>query len=897
MAGREKNTKKGGTEKVILDESRCNDYKLEYIKWCSTLALSIVTYLIVAAVIIHAYHPDITGILAFAKSRVIPYGFPVAPEPKKSLLYLAALAVFSISLPGFYRLTNRCLKGIEPQRLGLLYRAAVVTSVIAIAFVTYRGMVAPNPYYSECSGSPHDLTKTNADFYFLSTFVYDNFFWYLFAAVPALVLYLLYYQKMPKKIGGVFAVGEKVVVYVFCAALTLSSFFISVFRFPYSFENKYDFNNVYYSVIQVFRGTPMLVDHFVNTYGLYPHFVVPVMKLFGSDVSSFSAIMGCLVAICFVFILVFLAKTLTSKAIILFGFTSVFFMSYVYGIIATGTGDPYFAMAPIRLILPCSLLVYAVYYLHNRSAALYYVSYFIFALGILWCPDFGIASYCSLVAFYCYLDFENLHAVRIHRKILFHGLFAVLGLAAAFSAYAIFIRLFYGMIPDLAELFSTIKIEALIGRGMLPMPATFHPWMLVVFTYIVGLHYAFYHIINKKVSPHSAIVFLLTMIGMASFSYYLKRSHNWNLFGSNPWFFLLLAVFADDLLKIASQRRLFIAPFALLVFFLSFSFFQTACASQKIIDVTFDERNREKNAGEQERIVENAGFIGAMSHANERILVFSADYCQGLYYGLSNTAAAINPGLQDMRLTSDYERLQSFLIRNDSTKIFFDPVSFRYCDFKIPMILSAIYDVVKVGEPERGIMFLRKKKENKNSEFILAQDSGSILHELFDKNFTNKLLFAEGGKGPVILGKRFTVEVIFRPVDVPASRYTWQSVFSNEQENGGMTLMQSDAGSPDRYIFGFSGRGVRCPVTVNKWNYLSFEVDSSVIKTYTNGHFMGNIDTKTRYRNSEMPFYVCNNGLKGGFFFGDIKELKISGNGCDPKEINRVWDRVQNMER
>jgi hypothetical protein len=36
--------------------------------------------------------------------------------------------------------------------------------------------------------------------------------------------------------------------------------------------------------------------------------------------------------------------------------------------------------------------------------------------------------------------------------------------------------------------------------------------------------------------------------------------------------------------------------------------------------------------------------------------------------------------------------------------------------------------------------------------------------------------------------------------------------------------------------------------------------------------------------------------MQGGFFWGDIKELAISNDLCDPKELSSTWDKVQNIE-
>ncbi len=878
------------------DENLIISYKVEYCNWCLTLALSILMFAIVVGVILSAYHPDIQKALDFALKTVIHYGLPVAPDPTKRLLYLAALAVFFVTIPGFYFLTNRYLIDIVSRKIRFLYPAFVFASIAGILFLTYSALAAPNPYYAENAQNFHDhASKTNVDFYFVSTFIYDHFIWYVLLLFPAIMTYLLFNQKIPRKTGERIAGAGRIVSYVFCAAIIVVVFFISSFKFPYSVENKYDFNNVFYSVVQVCQGTPMLVDHFMNTYGLYPHFVAPLMKIFGLSVLSFSSIMGLLISLCFLFMLVFLTRTVTNWLLVLFGFTTVFFISYAYGPSATPYFDPYFANAPIRWMMPFSLLLYAVLYLNKRSRFLYFFSFIYFPLGILWCPDFGMASFFDLLAFYAYLEFESNDFIRVIRKTALHGLLAILGVAVTFSAYAIAIKIFYGKVPDLSGLFSTIRVESFIGRGMLPLPTTFHPWMIVVLIYLAGLQYSTYSIFNKRVSSHAAAVFLITMIGISSFPYYLGRSHNWNLVAISPWCFLLLTIFADDLLKIVNKRKLFIAPFALAIFILSMSVFQTVYACQPILALMSDKEDKERNRGEQERITGNAAFIRGLTQDKEKVMIFSADLYQGLYYELSNTAAAVNPGLEDLRLITDYERIQSFLINNDTTKIFFDPGSFRFCDPGIPLILSSLYDVSKVGPPPGSIMLLGRRKENPGSNFMLTQDYGSIVHELFDKTFAKRLSYAAGNGGAIALGKSFSVEVIFRPVEVPSSPYTdCQSVFSNMQGDSGMALAQKGSDN-SVYVFSHSGSGIEIPVMVGKWNYLACIVDSSRIYAYANGCIVGAARTTEPYHNSASPLFIGNFGLQGGFFFGDIKELKISNNLYNPRELSNTWDKVKNI--
>ncbi len=632
----------------------------------------------------------------------------------------------------------------------------------------------------------------------------------------------------------------------------------------------------------------MLVNHFTNTYGQYPHFVAPVMKLFGLSILSFSGIMAFLLSVCFIFLFLFLRKTIRNSLLILFTFTSVFYNCYMYFHLATPF-DACFNMFPIRWIVPISLLLYAAYYIKNRPKKAYFTSFFIFAFGILWTPDFGMVSFLSLITFYCFLEFESNTFSAFIKKVLVHLMVASISLAAAFTAYSLFIRIAYGSFPDLLKIFSTIKVFSIVGAGMLPTPTSFHPWMLVAFVYLIGIAISVYHIMNRSITPRIAIIFLLTTVGVAAFQYYQGRSHNWNLFLSNPWCFILLGIFADDLLLAAKKHKIFIPLLAASVFVLSFSVFQTVYSSNGIADLLSEDKNKAKSAEQQRLIVKNAEEIRREAGEKEKVLILSADYLQGIYYTLSHTVAAINPGFEDLFFKTDIERIISFLIENQSTKVFFDAASFRFSDQRIPALLASFYDIRESGG---SILYLVKKKENESGEFLLKSDTNTIYHEILDKDLNKRAGAGEGLIGPVTVANRFSIQVLFKPSKTPSTNFTnWKTVFSNRMGNSGFMLMEK-TDDPAHYIFTIGAAQIDCPVDFEKWNYYAFEINNTDLRIFRDGKLLGDFNAYGSCQNSVLPLYVGNYNMQGGFFWGDIKELEISNKIFDNKEIAATWERA-----
>ena len=416
-------------QSTLQYEAAC-PYQSAWVQGFIVIAASIGLYSAFAAIIANLYHPDIMAALRLAQDTLISPGL-ASPKPVEKMLFSCAVLFFpSCAFVLFFALTPRFRK-VSAGSMRTWYTVTVVIGAVTLLYVIYHALASANPFVLN-SGMEYDATaKTNWAFYFASTFIYKHLPVYCCALFPVALAYLLFRNKLPERALPGIAKAEKIIAYGSSIAIATVIFLINAFRFPYTWGNKYDFNAVYYSVVQVYRGVPLLVDHFTNNYGLYPHFVVPVMKLFGLSVPSFSHIMAFLLALCFIFLALFFRHVIKNPLLILFGMTAVFFHCYIFSRIVAPF-DAGFAMTPIRWVLPFSLLLYASLYLRRPRKALYFSSLFMYALGILWCPDFGIFTFASLVGLYCFLELERRPVAVIAQKICLHLFFAGLAIAAAF---------------------------------------------------------------------------------------------------------------------------------------------------------------------------------------------------------------------------------------------------------------------------------------------------------------------------------------------------------------------------------------------------------------------------------------------------------------------------------
>ncbi len=880
-------------KKPTIDYSLLNGYKLDFTRGFFVIVLSLIAYGFVALLLQLFYHPDTSQVLEFAKKVVLNY-YPDSykPEPKERMFFVLGVISITFFLVVFYWLSKKLKFKTDNKNINSFYIGTLILGLLPIAYVMVKGIMEPNPFGGTYLNSMDLISKTNWDFYFKDTFIYNNLFLYTLLIFPCILFLFLFPFKITEKTQGIIDTSTKTLVYGFCAIIVLLVFLISAFRFPYSYENKYDFNAVFYSVVQVYNGLPLLVDNFMNTYGLYPHFVVPVMKLMGGSVVSFTLIMAFLLSACFVFLFYVLRQTVSNLFLVLFSFCSVFFMCYMFARIALPY-DNNFAMFPIRWILPFGLMFFGSVYLKNKTRWLYYSSFFIFSLGFLWSPDFGMLCYAALLMFYIYLELESKDIFVIIRKSLIHIVFAIIGMVLTIALYMLSIKLIYGNYPDFKMLFSAINVFSMIGFNMLPLTTSLHPWMLVALIYVVGLAYSAWHFIEKRYTYKSCMVFLITVIGIACFSYYQGRSHNWNLLAVCPYAFILLAIFADELLTIIKKHKIFYIPFSFIVFILGFSVFQTLYNYKPITDLVNEEQNKAEFLAENQDILRNGGFIKENTTERERVLILTKAFYQGLYYNLSKTASAVNPGLSDLFLKEDNDRIVNWIKNNQQSKIFLDPEGFRTRDYLYYTYMSTFYQVKKSQGPGGKLVMLTRQAENPNSAFILKQEPQSIVHELFDKNFDNRLSYTMGKKGNITTNDRFSVEIIFKPGEIlPGNETKAQTLIFNIREDAGFAVQQNDT-SMSQYLICVGQRCMIIPIVPGKWNYLAFEINKNTITAYSNGRLTGQAPMPDSYKNSAEKLYIGSIKNSGGFFFGDIKEVKISNTPLILSDVQTAWNTVE----
>ncbi len=807
------------------------------------------------------------------------------PEPMEKAVFFGGIIITVLSLFLFYFILDRFLKKNDNEIKDSLFNIVTTINVVISCYFLYYCFITVNPFFAAPQNSHDALAKTNFDFYFFQTFLYKRLVLYTIILFPLLAFLLIKNIKLSEHLNLLL----KKTVFVLCLGLSVLASAISIFKFPYTYENKYDFNAIYYSVVQVYNGFPLLVDGFTNTYGLYPHFVMPILKLTGLSVLSFSMTMSILLFFCFCFLYYFMNKIINNKLILLFGFCLVYFMCYSFQT-TTLNYDAAFSCHPVRWIMPLLLFAYIVYYMSNQMKANFMfkkwrffkvieiipikiVFFFVFAFGVLWNPDFGFFSFLSLIAFYVFYEFDINEIKKSLIQLLFNVIQAFFLLVIAFILYYVYIKFAYHQAPDFSLLYETISTYSVIGFGMLPMPTTMHPWMLIALIYGIGWVISIINFLNNRKTQFALAIFVLTFLGTIGLSYYQGRSHNWQLMVCNLSAFILLPIYADKLLITARGHKLFIPIFSMSLFVIAFAPFQLLGSWTKLQELVFTKKDKAINQIEQNHIYSTASAIDKLCEDGEKIYILSADYYQGLYHTLSKTASVANPGLGDLYTKKQYELIIEKL-KNENQKLFLEPQFYRPKDTKLLNVIGAYYELNAIEN--MPTLYYYKKREFGKYQPKLINDASTLFYINTNANGNDNFKLYEAAVKPIQLDNAFTIDVIFTsPSNIITNINTGGTILSNLDGYKGF-VVQQQKDNPSQFIFGFKGRGILCNVELNKQTKMTFKVDGINISCYVNDMLQSKSMVTEVFENSQQPICVGSIQNMSNFFLGNIDEIKIS---------------------
>ncbi len=335
----------------------------------------------------------------------------------------------------------------------------------------------------------------------------------------------------------------------------LSLFVVSYGIFDYYYPQLADFSAnfspVTYPIVQEYLGKTLLIES-KSHYGLHPYFMQLFLYVFPANVLTLSASLDFLALLSLASLALFLFGIIQNKLLALLGFIAVVFVQFF----ATGwwpeESAVTFQYESIRLLFPCLLLSFLLFFFRNPTSKKYYAGLIFFSYATLWNLDTGIPVFVTALVMTGYEKLKNDFRIKL---VVTHLIQSFGILACVWSTLFLFLRLKSGQWPDLTLLTYGQSAALNFGYAMLPMQAV-GIWWMPIFVYVIGLVTGINNFVTRQFTLQNSSALAATVLGVGLFTYFLGRSHDHNISHCAYPAIILLTIFADKFCKNFSKEDL-----------------------------------------------------------------------------------------------------------------------------------------------------------------------------------------------------------------------------------------------------------------------------------------------------------------------------------------------------
>lgn len=721
------------------------------------------------------------------------------------------------------------------------------------------------------------------------------------------LIFLIFLWWINKKIGDKVNIFLEIIIISFILFIAVSNVY-SLYSIDSTGQYTSHFNAVYHSVQAVLLNKSLLVD-ITNQYGLYPHFLEFIFRIIGLSVFKFTLLMSFFISITLYVFYKILNKLIENKFFVIIGLSLVLFYGYMQ--LKIITYDSYFQYFPIRTIFISFLLYISISYLEHKQRYKYIIANIIASLAVLWNLDTGIIAFISWILLIIYNECSERENVKLLiKKIATHIAYACFSFIAVLFLFSIAIYARSGIFPNFIEFINYQKYFYGFGFFMLPMPKV-HSWNLVMLVYAIGLTKSCISIINKERNLKMNIIFLLSILGIGIFSYYQGRSHDHVL--TVVWYpsLILVAIFVYELFiefkkNITEKRYVYFQNllFVVLLIFELISFIYLLKGSNYFYTTIKNNWNKIMLQQETE-VTTGLNFIEENVEANDSVLILSNH--SGIQYFAAKKETQLNiPGLSEIFLNKDYNKIISFIENQKPEKIFLDKsfLTAGQSNFESNIkVLNSLFKAYHIESASKfnNIMLYKKNnsfKEERPTIYLIPQSVKNIHFKMIDKLYVfdvNKSRI-EGLKdeiNPISLGSEFTLEILVKPdyLQVPYS-----AIIGNHPgfKNFQGFVIQQNPQEENMYSFGF-GNGATWSTPLNfklepqKMNYLAITFVNGNVKIFVNGNKVIENNTNFSISNSDLPLTIGNWINRDREFNGLIDEIIISDRALSQNQILSQW--------
>lgn len=673
---------------VTNNDDATDHHQKQFVVFFLTITSTIASLTLINVLILHFYKPDVTQILKDASTLYLNYQLPAfLPKNVERLQYILSVILSPIILTGFYCIFKRWISCAKVGVIDFLYSKLSIVTICLLLAAAYAGLAMSDFLY----------VKTSYYFDGLGRYFFDLIIF------PALLFVFLTRGDLIESYKKPIKISLQVIFY-FIIILILS---MSILGLGSTFS-AFHLNPIFYPISQVIAGKMLLID-VTSLYGLLPLFLAPIFKIIGFGLFKFSLVMGIILCCSYIFLFMFMRKSIDNYILLYSGFLGVVFYSYLtFSPMSPGY---YFQYWPIRLLFPAIFLFIAALYFKEERRSLYYISFFLCALAVLWNLDSGIIVFLSWVIVLTYHEFsKNSSLITKFLKTGSHILYALLSLVMVISVFYLYTHISSGQWPDISLLLQYQKMF-LSGYFMIPMLSPPHAWNLVILTYLTGLLLSVAALINKNVDYRNKLIFALSILGIGLFSYYEGRSHDLTLFGPSYPAFILVAIFADKLYtRIKSRSAVLrgdVLIFAFLFYIVISAPFSIVYNVKTYLGYAWSSATSFQQKGDS-AYNKNINFIKKYAIKGEGVFILSP-HNEGIYYGETGTFSAVDiPSSTDLFFKREADMIVSFLEKNKDVKVFVElPISlYDLYDVRIKKLLETRYSIV--SSSGAGLSFLKR---------------------------------------------------------------------------------------------------------------------------------------------------------------------------------------------
>jgi len=205
-------------------------------------------------------------------------------------------------------------------------------------------------------------------------------------------------------------------------------------------DNTVNLGAVLMPIINTYYGAIPPIDT-QSQYGMYPLFILPILKIFGLNIFIISLIFAVLFVICLYGIYSYSKRMTNSRLLAVLVLISAFYLNTSFGNI--WPAELYIQYRPIRMLAPCASLLLLLLYQKNCSIVYRYLTLILLSSLVIWNVDSGlptIAAFLITIAINYYFATDRVDRLMGSIYFIIEGALLLLIVVLVFAIFCFVIK-------------------------------------------------------------------------------------------------------------------------------------------------------------------------------------------------------------------------------------------------------------------------------------------------------------------------------------------------------------------------------------------------------------------------------------------------------------------------